>query len=164
MDAWVTPGREDAWRTYLELPQESGTFKEAEFRPTRGSGEDIRTFDFAEPYRVLDALDSGYRGIGMSNPDKRQIVLEELLKDIERAGGPVSRLDTRRPAAHRDLGVMGTYSLDKGEDEGGPYLSYYDKWDLAPEIAQISRAGRPFDIYGRMYYDPETYEYRGSND
>ena len=155
----VTPAREDAWRTYLELPQESGTFKEAEFLPTRGSGEDIRTFDFADPYRVLDALPYGHRGISMSDSDKRQVVLEELLKDIERADGPVSKLDTFSSGQIRPLAVMGTYSFDKGEDERGPYLSYYDKWDLAPKIAQVSKVGDPFDIYGRMYYDPETYEY-----
>ena len=158
-DVLVTPAREDAWRTYLELPQESGTFKEAEFLPTRGSGEDIRTFDFADPHRVLDALPYGHRGISMSDSDRRQLVLEELLKDIERADGPVSKLDSFSKRQTRLLGVMGTYSFDKGEDERGPYLSYYDKWDLAPKIAQISKAGDPFDIYGRMYYDPETYEH-----
>ena len=70
--------------------------------------------------------------------------------------------------------VLGNYTLDKGEDKKGSYLSYYDKWDVNPlsdlnpgrgadyisrglENAIQSVVGlNPTEIYGRIYYDPET--------
>ena len=217
----ISPGREDAFRTYLGLPQEYGTFKEAEYRPTRGSGEDIRTLDFADPSNVnligilgdrerqneavqRDALEREFREseprrnelanqitslIRLENPSIHDIEelsrlreeegalhgvlntpikeypdypsmrdMVETLNDPENWHTPAGGMLMRPPVG----GLQGTYTVSKGEDERGPYVSYYDKWDLAPKMAKYSRAGQPFDIYGRMYYDPETYEYRGS--
>ena len=69
--------------------------------------------------------------------------------------------------------VMGNYKLDKGEDERGKYLSYYDKWDLNPlnlknpitgnEIT--ADFGKPFEIYDRIYYteSPITDKYAEYN-
>ena len=168
-------GEEDAWRMYLGLPQASGTFQESEYRPTISSGEDIRYRDFSEPERVIDTL-VGRRARGSPSPTqrgwwtdqtegdyeslRRAYTIENLVKEIERTGSSVLETDTMEFGGD----VMGDYTVGAGEDEEGSYLSYYDKWDLAPQVAQISRAGQPFDIYGRMYYNPETYEYRGSND
>ena len=187
------PG-EDAWRTYLGLDQEYGTFRESEFRPTIGSGEDIRYRDFANPERVIDTLASRppYSSAAersewreMTDEERRRRTLEGLERMIS-SGKP--GLSSLHPWGHREVeggpfitsdysawypeggvpyesgDVMGDYTLSAGEDEGGPYISYYDKWDVAPKVGQISKAGKPFDIYGRMYYDPETYEYRGSNE
>jgi len=56
--------------------------------------------------------------------------------------------------------IMGNFKIDKGEDEHGKYISYYDKWDLNPfdlrnpinnnEIT--TDIGKPFEIYNRIYY------------
>jgi len=216
-DTWTPPpsegrnlrpvGEEDAWRIYLGLDQEGGTFRESEFRPTVSSGEDVRYREFADPERVIRSLASRSRNSdpadrerwrGMSEEERRRRTLESLEKMITSGkpsltsldplgyrgveGGPFTTTDYE-DFMPKDEGVMidkwgnmigqsgdvmGTYTLSAGEDEGGPYISYYDKWDLAPpdimgvNVADISRAGNPFDIYGRMYYDPETYEYRDS--
>ena len=159
---------------YLGLPQASGTFQESEYRPTIGSGEDIRYRDFSEPHRVIDTLvgrrargDEPLAGFDPEAPFterereslRRAYAIEDLVKEMGGAGGSVLETDTMGFGGD----VMGDYTLGMGEDEKGSYLSYYDKWDLAPKVAQISRAGQPFDIYGRMYYDPETYEYLDPN-
>ena len=69
--------------------------------------------------------------------------------------------------------VLGNYTLDSGVDEKGHYISYYDKWDVNPlsanknqgtsiisrglDNAMQSAAGiTPAELYGRIYYDPET--------
>ena len=214
----VSPGREDAFKTYLGLPQEYGTFKEAEYRPTRGSGEDIRTLDFADPSNInlMGILGDRERQSEASQrmalelewreSAPRRNELANQIASLSRLENPsihdteeLSRLREEEGALHgvlntpikeypdypslRDMvetlndptnwhtpaggmlksppigGLQGTYTVSKGEDEEGPYVSYYDKWDLAPKIAKYSRAGQPFDIYGRMYYDPDTYEY-----
>lgn len=43
--------------------------------------------------------------------------------------------------------VMGNFTIDYGKDERGNYVSYYDKWDIAP-----IDYGKPFEIYDRVYY------------
>jgi|TARA_R100000084_G_scaffold84302_1_gene39621 hypothetical protein len=70
--------------------------------------------------------------------------------------------------------VLGNYKLDKGVDEKGHYISYYDIWDVNPLSDQYegnvtaiiprkldnaiqSAVGiEPREVYGRVYYDPET--------
>ena len=51
---------------------------------------------------------------------------------------------------------MGNYTLSEGQDEKGNYISYYDRWDL--DIPGASIIGKPFEIYDRIYYNPETFE------
>jgi hypothetical protein len=56
--------------------------------------------------------------------------------------------------------IMGNFKIDKGEDEHGKYISYYDKWDLNPFGLQnpinnneiTTDIGKPFEIYNRIYY------------
>ena len=71
--------------------------------------------------------------------------------------------------------VLGNFTLDKGVDEKGHYISYYDKWDVNPlssaksqgdatsimsreldNIIQSAVGITPREVYGRVYYDPET--------
>lgn len=64
------------------------------------------------------------------------------------------------------LNVLGNYILDKGKDDKGHYISYYDVWDLDPfrgragkavsDAVQSLAGVRSPEIYGRIYYDPET--------
>lgn len=65
-------------------------------------------------------------------------------------------------------GVLGRFTIDKGQDEKGHYISYYDKWDLNPltskkgalrtlsdTVQSVVGVSTP-EIYGRIYYDPKT--------
>ena len=192
----LRPGdEEDAFRMYLGLPQEHGTFEESRFRPSVGSGEDIRYRDFVDQERVLNELVQehsmildplyeldkpstfsapwAYRQEGQERPNAIRDVVRML--DDESSGvkslkqykssrlgprwEPLGYREGEGGPFHRYSDLLGTYTLDKGEDERGSYLSYYDKYDLAHLPARVSKAGKPFDVYGRMYYDPETYEY-----
>ena len=71
--------------------------------------------------------------------------------------------------------VLGNFTLNKGVDEKGHYISYYDKWDVNPLSSKKSQGDAtsimsrglddaiqsavgitPAEVYGRVYYDPET--------
>ena len=62
------------------------------------------------------------------------------------------------------INVLGNYTIDKGEDSQGTYISYYDKWDLDPfpgntKLSSTIQKGigvRAPEMYGRIYYDPKT--------
>jgi hypothetical protein len=54
--------------------------------------------------------------------------------------------------------IMGNYTWTKGEDKKGHYIAYYDKWDLDIPIEEYGFIGKPFEIYDRIYYNPDTFE------
>ena len=69
---------------------------------------------------------------------------------------------------------LGKATFDFGEDAKGPYISYYDKWDLNPlsgksSAVKIGKSGDKFvtgltealgatppEVYGRIYFDKKT--------
>jgi len=136
--------REDAWRIYLGIPQKDETFEISDYSPNKELG--LERFSSDEYcYKIKDfwSLFSGQRDVP---------ILIQIMEQKE-AGGKVY-------TAHDVInGIMGNYSLHLGKDEKGSYLAYSDVWDLAvfPENEK-GFFGKPFHIYDRLYYDPETFE------
>lgn len=130
--------REDAWRLYLGLPQENKTFSVSPFKPSKGKDD--------APYYY-------------SIPDfEKYLIPRIVLGEIRLAPhDKVQETPTHVVTKDYDSGVMGNYTVSKGKDELGHYISYYDKWDLAADLSSTF-AGHPYEIYGRVYYDPETLE------
>ena len=55
--------------------------------------------------------------------------------------------------------IMVNYKLSRGQDEKGYYISYYDIWNLEGSTeGEEGLLGKPFEIYDRIYYNPETFE------
>ena len=72
--------------------------------------------------------------------------------------------DFTTKASSDAINVLGNYTVDKGEDSRGKYISYYDKWDLDPfpgntKLSSTIQKGigiKAPEMYGRIYYDPKT--------
>ncbi len=59
--------------------------------------------------------------------------------------------------------LLNNYTVSLGQDEKGCYISYYDKWDLNTSTENSGKGfGHAFEIYDRVYYNPETGEIIGS--
>ena len=163
------PQREDAWRLYLGMPQENDTFGISDYRPTRGSQHGEKTPSYY--FKINDffgnlirdtAVESGSNGFGDEGdgetdnaPLTRADIVRNLVESIAGHGGQM--------VDHDDFsGIMGDYTLSTGRDANGPYISYYDKWDLKSgtraSVPGVSLVGRPIEIYDRLYYDPRTFE------
>lgn len=145
--------REDAWRMYLGLPQKNDTFGISHYRPAK-SKED-------KYYYKLNHFLEGYMlGKGFQNTKNiKKESIKFILEHIEQIKGlPGGAYDGDANT------VMGVYKLDKGKDVEGYYISYCDKWDLDFEdISKIgamttSVIGKSFEIYDRIYYNPDTLE------
>lgn len=156
---------DDAWALYLGLPQKHGTFSISKDKPTIAKDKN-KTY-----YNINNMLD---RMIGLDDEstqdmpanDLKQIKAERfkgLLQDMEN-----SILDTTDPS-----GLLYHFHLSKGQDERGPYVSYHDTWDLDPNPMEADKRiptvlkgllgsdvsiGKPFEVYGRIHYDPKTFE------
>ena len=102
------------------------------------------------------------------------ITLEKLIKFIDESGnkliigGGTLENEFLTISEERDLGgeivgtdeiIMVNYKLSRGQDERGSYISYYDIWNLEGSMeGEEGLFGKPFEIYDRIYYDPETFE------
>jgi len=55
---------------------------------------------------------------------------------------------------------MGGYQIGiSQDDEGRSFMFYYDIWDLDVPLERGGGFfGKPFTIYDRLYFNPETYE------
>ena len=149
-----TASREEAWKKYLGLSYDAGRILSAIHKPTKGTEATAEYFRL-DPTSVYKSWsDFAPRKFGRGNDVGVRYVLSLL------DSGKKHLVDD---SADRALGVMGTYTIDRGEDERGPYISYYDKWDLDHPLAQLAASrgvGTPFELYDRIYYNPETLEPR----
>ena len=134
-----------AWALYLGKPQPSKQFQVSPFAPSKSkeSGvEYLRLNNFLPRVISYLSVPAGLSPSGM---------LKQLVGQLNGAPGH------KMLATDGALGqfTLGQFTVASGHDEVGPYLSYYDKWDLA--VYEASKVGKPFEIYDRMYYDPKTY-------
>lgn len=133
------PGREDAWRLYLGMPQKHGMFSVSPYQPA--SSKDRSAVYYRMNNFWQDRLGL-LAGVTRSEADAIPIIFETSEGRLGRGQD-----ETR--------GVMGNYTLGRGQDERGPYISYYDRWDLdrSDVEGKEGRYGKPFEIYDRLYYD-----------
>jgi hypothetical protein len=169
----VSPQRSDAFRLYLGLPQQHGTFEVSDYRPTE-------TVKGGEHPAYYFKLRDGFSPILKNKASEFESLSDEDVAQVEadtRTAGPLD--DSSEAAAAIRLivsdakargnrvtdtdpnDVMGNYALSVGRDSRGPYISYHDRWDLEyPINGKLidTTAGRPFELYDRLYYDPKTFE------
>ena len=182
-----SPSREDAWSIYLGLSQKNNTFAVSDFKPSTGKEDKyyfkINNFWESFEHQNLEIPFEEERGYVFDSTDERSkeffndknhMLNENNLKGkidfIKKYGGEKKRvhfsgtMNLRKGEKMRDVmqdQIMGNYTFGIGEDENGPYVYYYDKWDLASKFAEnpiLKGVGNPYEIYDRLYYNPETFE------
>lgn len=136
---------EDAWSLYLGLPQQQGTYEVSPFQPA--TSKDKNAVYYRRPNLLLNLL--GRDGDPVAGIREAVEYLRTNDAWLRNADGVMGDL------AHRRV------KLGQGADERGPYISLYDIYDLdAPIEGQGAGVGRPFEIYDRLYYDPQTFRPR----
>ena len=146
--------RSDATSLYSGMPQKYDTFTKSEY----SDNFETPTVDYKDPFAKRNFLKHAANhtdlfkllaGKKVDDNGKPIEFNEDLVKmedASDRQGG-----DKAYKASFRDPNnVMwnATFGLGKDDKTGGNYLSYYDKWDLAPDVA--SQAGNPYNVYGRI--------------
>ena len=147
--------RQDLLSMSLGQTPKHGVIKESLYRPANSTDSDAT-------YYQSPATDAAIRdSMNVSNSDQNFVQ-----KDFK------SYLSGDSDEPHLQKGglgsVLGNFTIDKGQDENGYYISYYDKWDLNPltskkgplrtlsdKVQSVVGVSTP-EIYGRIYYDPKT--------
>ncbi|RYC70679.1 LysM peptidoglycan-binding domain-containing protein [Spirosoma sordidisoli] len=145
--------KNDAWRVYLGMKPQGDAL-----RPTAGGGYRLHNDIEKDILRSALRVDVNKLRAG---------------QDIKTPNGPVEykaadyrNVDGEDRWVNYDIGeVMGNYTVAKGKDANGNYINYRDWWDLEPQlipgqdwskIKVENFVGKPYEIKGRIYYDPKT--------
>ena len=114
---------------YPLYPHISDYVQESKYTPSEGKDKDAKYYSLAFPEISNWEVDQF-----LTSPDKR-----------------------RQTQGYND--TMGTFTLTKGRDDMGDYISYYDKWDVSPFRGYGAKhdeslgIGKPVELYDRLYLD-----------
>jgi hypothetical protein len=132
---------EDAWAKYLGLEQPGGSITESQYRPSVAKGKRGKYHRLPDEFEraLLQGYQQNRSYLRTQSDDPRKIPMGENMLP-----GTAGR-------------VLGNFTVGEGEDEQGKYISYYDKYDLAPSTGEGSIKaekifGDPFEFYNRIYY------------
>lgn len=176
--------RVDLVNMWAGKPQKYGTVQKSEYKPTIGAEEGIQYYKLPGVEKDLfgSLIRNGIMEGNFDKPVKTKQDLENAL-GVGRAGFFTEVKDD----SGKKVGYMGTIralgegTISIGEDAKGPYISYYDKWDInplsgassampswvpdiivkgidkvvtgVPEKMGVTSAPR---VYGRIYFDRKT--------
>ena len=148
--------RIDLLQVLMDQPQKYDSIETSDYKPTKSKDENATYY---KSKTTEDTLKSR-----LPKASKTHGSVEDWIKDVKKHG------------ATKYGSVLGNYTIDKGQDEKGHYISYYDKWDLNPiPTTGVTGIDKNIDkavgwltknvvgmtnpeIYGRIYYNPETNE------
>ena len=122
---------EDAWRFYLGLPQINNTVQKSKYKPTNAKNKNAIYYTLKEGPERSSLYPDNLHGY------KEDILLHAL----EQQKFPVQmNINT----------ALANMTVDKGMDDRGEYISFYDIYDF--DIPFEDKIGRKYEIYDRIYY------------
>jgi hypothetical protein len=131
---------EDAWALYTGNPQKHNSFSISKYKPTKAKDKNIEYFSLNEKehHNTILRLAEGLK--------------ENESKTVEAGGLGNTSLDL----------LFRKFTVSKGKDEKGEYVSYYDKYNLNPSLEfPMPEQGKPVEIYDRIYLNKEKMGYGG---
>lgn len=171
----------DYSRFYFGRPTEKDTFYKSKFRPTRSSDVEAVYYGVKDPLFLNDLVhlyntsinsrsffpvkpllrpgDSrildGYYARSQSHKDSAYIG-DAIERHLPWGDNPIDGISVSKYPLTDSVGALGNFTVSRGKDDTGDYLSYYDKWDLngftdITKNVEKYGVGRPYEIYDRIY-------------
>lgn len=139
----------DLSRYYFGQPTQDNALVYSQFKPSKSNNSSAKYIAIALP-KFKDYIVDAY----FQHP-------EYFVDDKHYNGNLYSSFANKNPKLNNyDLNNLGTFTLGKGRDERGDYLSYYDIWDTDtskqsnPDLQkEYLGAAKPFEVYDRIYLD-----------
>ena len=163
---------EEAFKMYLGLEPKPQYFRPSKYKPT------INATPNEYYYSADDQLEQDIFNSFKDKVKPGQILpTDEWFVDSEFPGNPNAfwengkqmvkfQPDDDNPFYGRPMvsraRALGKFVVSRGEDEQGEYLSYADQYDF-PEKLQDKMQGKPYKIYGRVYYPKPKKMYGGDD-
>jgi hypothetical protein len=118
----------------------------------------VAPFVSKNPSATYYSFKNIYEEFGKSEREIKDYIVQRMLKRKS-----PSALNSQLAPKGRDMcmhsSTMGEFTWSINREEN--YISYYDRWDFTGSAGVIGCImdwlGVPFEIYGRLYYDPKQY-------
>jgi len=140
---------EEAWRKGLGFKDDFKYIKPASYKPADSEDNDaeyVRFENMYDPQKLINAYVKAQKEL---KPGKTKVLIPSLdpyikgRKNLEASGVAFSQQDP-----------LQNFTLDKGEDEKGKYISLYDVYDFGPLITDLVYGfKKPYEVYDRFYYE-----------
>ena len=172
--------RMDAWKMYLGGSpeyQDNNSIVKSKYRPAKGDTKNDEYYTFKDDIRnkLFESYRNAHRDTkGLSVDDEMALLVSKEAqspqdrKRIEELKNNIPILPFgKKVLQDTEANVMGHYTSNVGKDDKGHYVSFYDKWDLSPNVFEKDMdkskqtgvgTGTPQQFYDRIYYDPKTKE------
>ena len=139
----------DLSRYYFGQPTQDNALVYSQFKPSKSNNSSAKYIAIALP-KFKDYIVDAY----FQHP-------EYFIDDKHYNGNFYSSFVNKNHKLNNyDLNNLGTFTLGKGRDERGDYISYYDIWDTDtskqsnPDLQkEYLGAAKPFEVYDRIYLD-----------
>lgn len=154
--------RHELVKQYLGINDNPLRVLPSEYKPTKGS-KSANYLDFVPVIRqsLINSLGGNFDTLKGIVDSRKDHLFGTSVKSSRNSGEVDINKEGQLPSSGDDfatLNQLGTYTLTSGKDKRGDYISYYDKWDLDPELLEgtgvdLNAVNKPFEIYGRIYRD-----------
>jgi hypothetical protein len=151
----------DLYRYYGGLPLEHNVLMDSQYKPAKSKDKNAKYISLnRDPAFVNEVLDN-YKRVSSGKLDKGESRLGDDNWQVSgySSAGKDAHKTTKQGSEHHS-NAIGRYTLGKGKDEKGEYISYYDKFDqgtgLGINPGELLGLTKPFEIYDRIYIDPKT--------
>jgi hypothetical protein len=151
----------DLYRYYGGLPLEHNVLMDSQYKPAKSKDKNAKYISLnRDPSFVNEVLDN-YKRVSSGKLDKGESKLGDDNWQVSgySSAGKDAHKTTKQGSEHHS-NAIGRYTLGKGKDKKGEYISYYDKFDqgtgLGINPGELLGLTKPFEIYDRIYLDPKT--------
>lgn len=164
----------DFSRFYFGRPTKNNTFYVSRYKPSKSKNKDTIYYGVKSPAFLndlihlynnranIDLLKSegnqvidGYKARTSSELDDRYIGnnIERYYPsgDLRKKGLLPPQIGSKNYMLSDSVGALGNFTIGRGKDENGEYLSYYDLWDVSNNPAEKYNLAKPYEIYDRIY-------------
>jgi len=146
------------------IPEKSGGLGKGKYFPDLSNyfqGDNKHEYKYLEQskYQPSISKDKNIKYISINDDTFKNAVVDiatnpnspENKKYVEKISKDGSKINIQY---HPKLQELGRAVISKGKDEKGEYVSYYDKYDIKNQkLATFLKAGKPFEIYDRIYFN-----------
>lgn len=163
----------DFSRFYFGRPTKNNTFYMSRYKPSKSKNKDTIYYGIKSPAFLNDLIHlynnrpninllksegnqviDGYKARTSSDLDDRYIGnnIERYFPagDLRKKGLLPPKIGSKDYMLTDSVGALGNFTIGRGKDEKGEYLSYYDLWDVDTKTEKRGLA-KPYEIYDRIY-------------
>ncbi len=152
----------DLYRYYGGQPLKYKVLVESQNKPSTSKDKNAKYISLNHDQEFVNEVLDNYKRVSSGKLDKG---IESKLSDnswsvsgYSSAGKNAHK--TKKQGSEHHSNAIGRYTLGKGKDEKGEYISYYDKFDQGTGTGinpgELLGLTKSFEIYDRIYLDPKT--------